>query len=183
MFTYKIDHYLSLKLLEPQDAQALFELTDKSRSHLKEWLPWLDFTTKVSDTEEFIAGTMKGYANRSSLSAAILYQGEVVGTAGFNNINWSNKTAYIGYWLGEGNQGKGIMTRVVSTLTTYAFEHYALNKVEIRAAVGNQKSRGIPERLGYIEEGTIRQAEWLYDRYVDHVIYGILADEWKEKSE
>ena len=90
MFTYKIDHDLSLKLLEPQDAQALFELTDKSRSHLKEWLPWLDFTTKVSDTEEFIAGTMKGYANRSSLSAAILYQGEVVGTAGFNNNNWSN---------------------------------------------------------------------------------------------
>lgn len=63
-------------------------------------------------------------------------------------INWSNKTAYIGYWLGEEFQGNGIMTKVAKTLTDYAFNELNLNKVEIRAAVENEKSRAIPERLG-----------------------------------
>jgi ribosomal-protein-serine acetyltransferase len=98
--------------------------------------------------------------------------------AGFNNINWSNKTAYIGYWLGEEFQGKGIITKVAKDLTNYAFNHLNLYKVEIRAAVENKKSRCIPERLGFINEGIIRQSEWLYDHYVDTVVYGILNQEW-----
>ena len=47
---------------------------------------------------------------------------------------------------------------------------------------GQRKSLAIPERLGFTKEGTIRAAEWLYDHYVDHVAYGMLASEWKENS-
>ncbi|MGV2939123.1 GNAT family N-acetyltransferase [Mesobacillus sp. LC4] len=181
MFQFKINEQLSLKLAEVNDADRVFELTEKSRDYLKEWLPWLDFTTKVEDTREFLKGTMKGYADNNSMTTVILYEGEIVGTAGFNSINWSNKTAYIGYWIGHEYQGKGIMTKVARALTEYAFDHLKLNKVEIRAAADNKKSRGIPERLGFEEEGKIRQAEWLYDHYVDHIVYGILAEEWDSK--
>lgn len=182
MFLHKIDEELSLKLIELQDAERVFELIDRSREYLREWLPWLDFSMKVEDSKEFIAGTLKGYAENKSITTLILYKGEIVGTAGFNSLNWSNKTAYIGYWLGHEYQGNGIMTRVAKALTDYAFEQLDLNKVEIRAAVENKKSRSIPERLGFVEEGTIRQAEWLYDHFVDHVVYGVLAEEWKRKS-
>jgi ribosomal-protein-serine acetyltransferase len=40
------------------------------------------------------------------------------------------------------------------------------------------KSRAIPEKLGFVQEGITRQEEWLYDHYVDHVIYGLLAKDW-----
>jgi ribosomal-protein-serine acetyltransferase len=182
MFLHKIDDELSLKLIELKDAERVFELIDCSRGYLREWLPWLDFSTKVGDTEEFIAETLKGYAENRSMTTLILYKGEIVGTAGYNSLNWSNKTACIGYWLGQEYQGKGIMTRVAKALTDYAFEHLDLNKVEIRAAVENKKSRSIPEGLGFVEEGRIRQAEWLYDHFVDHVVYGVLAEEWKAKK-
>ncbi|WP_424237639.1 GNAT family N-acetyltransferase [Bhargavaea ginsengi] len=181
MFIHKINEDLSLKLIDLRDSKSVFELTDKSREHLREWLPWLDVTTKLEDTTEFIKGSMKGFAENKSLTSVILFKGEIVGIAGYNNINWSNKTAYIGYWLGKGYQGHGIMTAVAKTLTDYAFDELGLNKVEIRAAVGNKKSRAIPERLNYVNEGCIRQAEWLYDHYVDHVVYGMLAEEWKGK--
>lgn len=107
----------------------------------------------------------------------ILFDGKIVGVAGFNSINWSNKTAYIGYWLGEEYQGKGIMIKVAKALTDYAFSHLKLNKVEIRVAVENKKNRRIPEKLGFVNEGTIRQAEWIYDHFVDHIVYGMLANE------
>lgn len=178
MFVHNIDEEVSLKLVEPSDAERIFELTDRSRSGLREWLPWLDFTTTIDDTKNFITTVLASFALGKSLNCAIVYKGKLVGIAGFNEINQAKKTAYIGYWLDENYQGKGIMTRVASALTDYALTERGLNKVEIRAAVGNEKSRAIPERLGYTEEGTIRHGEWLYDHFVDSVVYGMLQSEW-----
>jgi ribosomal-protein-serine acetyltransferase len=44
----------------------------------------------------------------------------------------------------------------------------------------NLKIRAIPERLGFELEGVQRQAEWLYDHFVGHALYGMLADDWKD---
>ena len=97
MFIHKINNDLSLKLIELRDGERVFELTNKSRGYLREWLPWLDITTKLEDTIEFIKICLKGFAENKSLNAVILFKGEIVGVAGYNNINWLNKTAYIGY--------------------------------------------------------------------------------------
>ncbi|MBT2606474.1 GNAT family N-acetyltransferase [Bacillus sp. ISL-53] len=180
MFIHKIDVELSLKLLELKDAERVFEITNQSREYLQEWLPWLDNTIKLEDTKGFINMSLKGFAENKGVNTVIMYKGQIVGVAGYNQINWSNKTAYIGYWLGEEYQGNGIMTRVAKALTDYAFIELKLDKVEIRVAEENKKSRGIPERLGFVNEGCIRQAEWLYDHYVDHIVYGMLAKDWNK---
>lgn len=181
MFIHKLNEDLSLKLIDLRDSERVFELTNQSRNYLRQWLPWLDTTTKLEHTKQFITMCLKGFAENKSITTVIMYKGEIDGVAGFNEIDWSNKIAYIGYWLGEPFQGKGIMTKVAKALTEYAFNELHLNKVEIRAAVENKKSRGIPERLDFVNEGRIRQGEWLYDHYVDHVVYGVLAEEWKNK--
>ena len=51
----------------------------------------------------------------------------------------------------------------------------------IHCAVGNRRSRAIPERLGFTQEGIARDAEWLYDHYVDLVTYSLLAPEWSKR--
>ncbi|GKU81739.1 GNAT family N-acetyltransferase [Niallia sp. NCCP-28] len=180
MFIHKINEDLSLKLVDIRDADAIFSLTNKNRKHLREWLPWLDATTRLEDTQSFIKCCLEGYAENKSMNTAIVWKKEIVGMAGFNQINWANQTTYIGYWLAEGYQGKGIMTKTAAALTDYALNELKLNKVEIRAAVENKKSRSIPERLGFIQEGIIRQGEWLYDHYVDTVVYGMLHEEWNK---
>jgi ribosomal-protein-serine acetyltransferase len=73
------------------------------------------------------------------------------------------------------------MTRSVSAVLDLAFGRYGMHRVEIRAAPGNVRSRAIPERLGFTEEGLCREVEWLYDHFVDHVVYGMLAREWTRK--
>lgn len=181
MFFREIDEDLTVTLMQIKDASELFNLTDASRVYLREWLPWVDATTTVDDSRGFIEHTLLGYENKKSMTLAIRYKGDLVGTVSFNSLDWSNKVAYIGYWLGQGYQGNGIMTRVTQMLTDYAFMELDFNRVDIRAAFENKKSRSIPERLGFVEEGQIRQAEWLYDHYVDHVVYGMLASEWKNK--
>ena len=43
------------------------------------------------------------------------------------------------------------------------------------------KSRVLTERFSFHHEGTIRDAEWLYDHYVDHAVYGLLKVEWEDR--
>jgi ribosomal-protein-serine acetyltransferase len=180
MFLYQIDENISLRTLNVGDSEELFNLTINSKDYLKEWLGWLDYTNKVEDTREFIQATLKGVIETGGYpkSAAILYQGRIAGTIGFNEINKLHKIGVMGYWLGKEFQGNGIMTKACKAFIEYGFNELALNRIEIRVAEENKKSRAIPERLGFTEEGKIRQAEWLYDHYVDHIIYGLLADEW-----
>lgn len=174
----KINDSITWRPFTAEDADELFRLTDTSRETLREWLPWVDATTKQEHSLGFIEGTLKANKEETGLTGAVIYQGKLAGAAGFNQLDWANRVGYIGYWLAPVAQGNGVMTQVCSELVDYAFDTLTLNKVDIRAADKNRKSRAIPERLGFVKEGQIRQAEWLYDHYVDHVVYGMLKDEW-----
>ena len=181
MFKYVVDNNIELTLHEVRFAEELFRLTDSCRDHLRKWLPWVDGTKSCEDTKTFIEFTMKQVASNNGFHACIWYNGEIAGVIGYHGLNWANKSTSIGYWLGEKYAGKGIMTKSCEALVNYALTDLNLNRVEIRCAEYNYKSRAIPERLGFKKEGIIREAEWLYDHYVDHVVYGMLAKEWKEK--
>ncbi|GEL77266.1 GNAT family N-acetyltransferase [Tenuibacillus multivorans] len=178
MFVHTIDEELSLRLIDNGDAEEIFQLTDNSRDHLRVWLSWVDGTKEVSDTKGFIDFSKKLYANSTGMTAVILYHGDIAGLISFNKLDWQNKIAHIGYWLAQEFTGKGIMTRAARAMTDYAFSGLNMHKAEIRAAENNAGSRAVPKRLGFVEEGRIRSAEWLYDRYVDHIVYGMLNDEW-----
>ena len=70
------------------------------------------------------------------------------------------------------------MTSASRALVDQAFNQAKLNRVEIRCAIGNERSRAIPSRLCFREEGLLRDAEWLYDHFVDHIVYAMLARDW-----
>lgn len=179
MFEHHVDDEICLRLLELRHAAALFALVDSNRHHLRRWLPWLDANVVVSDTMHFIQGTQKQFADNSGFVAGIWHCDELAGLIGHNRIDWENRVSWPGYWLAEGLQGKGIMTKSCRALVDHAFRELNLNRIDIRCAVGNSKSRAIPERLGFQQEGVIRQAEWLYDKFADHVVYGMLKSEWE----
>ena len=179
MFRYKVNEDTHLRLLEVRDADQIFALIDESRSYLREWLPFVDGTGTVQDIQDFIRSGLQKYDSNNGAELGIWYRGELAGVLGLHYINWSHRLTSLGYWIGEGFQGRGIMTNSCRALIYILFKEYELNRVEIRVAPQNLKSRAIPERLGFQNEGCRRQAEWLYDHYVDHIIYGMLAQDWK----
>lgn len=169
-----------LKPLAVEDAVDMFRLIDNNRFHLREWLPWVDDTKVVEDSVDFISLTLEQKARNQGLHFGIWYKGKLAGTLGVHRIDWANSKTEIGYWLAESFQGLGLMTSAVRTyMKEYIFGVWDLNKVEICAAWENGKSRAIPERLGFHLEGVLRQNEYLYDRFVDHAVYSLVAEEWK----
>ncbi|WP_114571273.1 GNAT family N-acetyltransferase [Exiguobacterium flavidum] len=181
MLVHKIDEEVSLRMLNQSDAEEFYNLTISSKTYLKEWLGWLDYIETVEDTAQNISARLKAFAENGGhpKSFAIIHNGEIAGTIGFNDLDKNNKIGVVGYWLGENFQGKGIMSRAFEAIIDYGFKELDLNRIEVSVATENIKSRALPERFGFTEEGKLRQAEWLHDRYVDHVVYGLLAEEWR----
>ncbi|WP_127529431.1 GNAT family N-acetyltransferase [Paenibacillus kobensis] len=178
MYRAEIDDQTYLSLLEERHSQALFDLIDSSRESIRKWLEFPDKTNTVDDTKAFIKRSLNRFANNDGYWAAIWHQGQMVGSIGFLWMDWDAKRTEIGYWLGSSFEGKGIMTKVCSTFIAHAFYDLRLRKIEIGAATQNTRSRAIPERLGFTQEGIIRNYEELHGEYMDRVIYGLLQEEW-----
>jgi len=182
MFEAQIDETLRLRTLREEDAADLFQVVDRNRTHLREWLPWLDTNTTAKDSLAFIQATLRQESANQGFTCAILLQERIAGVAGYHPIRWNNRSVDIGYWLARDAVGRGIMTKCCRRLISHAFDGYGLNRVQIPAAVSNVRSRAIPERLGFTLEGTIRDAEWLYDHFVDHALYSVLKRDWKDEQ-
>lgn len=178
MFCLTVDKKLKLCLLEERHASELFEVVDKNRTYLREWLPWVDSTTAVDDSRAFIRNALQQYANNEGFQIAIIYQSQLIGMIGYHTIDWANRSVEIGYWIAANFQGRGVMTRTCHFLVDHAFNELELNRVVIRCAVGNSKSEAIPKRLGFTREGILRQQQYLNDRFVDLIVYSMLAEEW-----
>lgn len=183
MFYYKIDDELSLKLKDYQDTKELYTLIDASRDHLKEWMTWIHKVNSEEDIREATKRNLQQFADQTGMHYLIMFKGEIAGTVGLKGFNWDVKSAEIGYWLGPDFQGKGIMTRAVNALMEYGFDYVGLDKLEVWAAEGNTRSRSIPERLGFVQEGKRRQNEILDATYHNMIIYGMLKSEWVAASE
>jgi ribosomal-protein-serine acetyltransferase len=171
---------LELRPLNLRDAKPLFALVEANRGRLRRWLPWPDANRSILDSRAYILRVRARERVGAARSFGLWWRGELVGIAGFVWIDPINRSAAIGYWLARGAEGQGLMTRAVTALLRHGFQVLHLNRIEIRAGVRNRRSRAIPERLGFRHEGTLKQAERLADRFVDHAVYGLLASEWLE---
>ena len=164
--------------LEPEDASELFVLTDANRDRLRRWLPWLDNCRDTGDTLRHILHTRSLAETGTGWALAIRRDGEIAGVVSYNTIHNASGVGTIGYWIGERWEGTGVMRTACQALVACGFRQLQLNRQVIAAATGNTRSRTLAERLGFSFEGVAREAEWLYDRYVDHANYALLRADW-----
>ena len=165
---------VELRLLEEVDAGELYALVDANREHLGGWMPWAA-DQDLARTAGFLRATRQKHERGEALEAAIVEKGRIVGCAGFPIIDPVARAGVIGYWIAGEHEGRGLVTRAVSALIDHAFGELGLHRVEIRAATDNVRSRAVPERLGFTQEGTLREAELVGEQYQDLAVYGLLA--------
>jgi ribosomal-protein-serine acetyltransferase len=178
MFTYRIDQELELVPADPRWAEELFRMTDRNRTYLREWLPWVDGTHSVDHSRAYLQNAREQHAKQEVITAGIFYRGLLCGMIDLHGISKLNRKAAIGYWIDAAHQGKGIMTRACSAMVTYGFRDLGLHRIEILAGTSNRRSRSIPERLGFQLEGIARQAQLVHGQFIDMAVYSVLAHEW-----
>ncbi len=176
--TLRVSDTVKLRQLFKDDAEELTVLIDTNRTYLREWLPWLDNSRSIQDAARFIGRSIEQAEDENGLTMGIVCNGRLAGVIGQHYIDSLNRRTEIGYWIDAAHQGRGIVTGATARLTDYAFAEQDCNRVMLHCAAGNLKSRAVAERLGFVQEGILREAEWLYDHYVDLVVYSMLKRTW-----
>lgn len=166
-----------LRPVEAADADELYALVEANRDHLVPWMPWARGQT-LDGTRVFIETARRQLEAQDGFQAALVVAGRIAGTFGYHAVDWEHRRTTIGYWIAEVDQGRGLATRATAALIDHAFGAWDLHRVEIRAATANARSRAVCARLGLVEEGVLREAELVGDRYHDLVVHSVLAPEW-----
>ncbi|MCB9229250.1 MAG: GNAT family N-acetyltransferase [Deltaproteobacteria bacterium] len=174
---------LMLVPVQPRHVQKLFALLEESRSSLESWLPWVSHIRKEQDLSQLIRYYRQKNRDTGAVTFCIFSDSLLTGVIGINQINVENHSASLGYWLGEPFRGRGIIRESCSLVITYLFTVRNLNKVIIRCADHNRKSRNVAESLGFRREAMLRAGEWVHGSFVDLWSYGLLSREWSEDQQ
>ena len=86
----------------------------------------------------------------------------------------------IGYYLAKEYWGCGIMTKAVTAIVEYGFEHLKLNRIEARSISRNYGSTRVLEKVGFSKEGTLRQHTFRAGEFFDVEVFSFLNADWQQ---
>ncbi|WNI23107.1 GNAT family protein [Streptomyces sp. ITFR-16] len=105
--------------------------------------------------------------------------GTLIGVASLWGIDTHNRSAHIGPGLLPSARGKGYGTDVVAVLCHYGFTVRGLHRLQIETLADNPAMLRAAETNGFVREGVLRSSGWVLGEFVDEVLLGLLAQEWK----
>jgi RimJ/RimL family protein N-acetyltransferase len=104
-----------------------------------------------------------------------------LGTIGIEINDQLSRVAELGFFIHPDYHGQGMGTEAAELALDYAFSQLNLHKVWARAAAFNDKSIGLMEKLGFEQEGQLRDHAFINGSHVDVVKMGLLRDEWEKQ--
>jgi RimJ/RimL family protein N-acetyltransferase len=172
---------LVLRCWEPGDAPRLKAAIDVSLDHLRPWMPWAqDKSTSLDDR----VALLRHWRGQFDLDQDFVYgvfspdESAVLGSTGLHT-GVGQGARMIGYWIHVDHIGRGYATELTAALTRVAFEIERVERVEIICAVDNARSAGVPRKLGYTLDGTLRRRENRPDGTPrDMMMWTLFADEY-----
>ena len=177
----QVNEEIQLRLFEERHIEDYFTLIERNKEYLDEWIAVEAYEGSVETLRAYVKQRLLRFVNGEGYHLGIWYRDALVGILDYR-LNWRSCSVELGYWLDEAMQGKGIATHACRTMMQHAFEEHQLHKVVISCATDNLRSCAVARRLGFVQEGILRQADRLHDRYVDMVFYGLLVDEWRARN-
>ncbi|OIJ17104.1 GNAT family N-acetyltransferase [Anaerobacillus alkalilacustris] len=173
MITDLYTERLHLRKLTIDDSSSLFKIW--SDPEVTKFMNISNFTTE-DQAKEIITYLDKLALDNKAIRFSLieLKTNEIIGSCGYNNLDFENAKAEIGYDLAKKHWGKGYASEFISTLTSYAFNSLNFNRIEARVEPDNINSIKVLQKLGYTFEGTLRQCEKSKGKFIDLNIYSKL---------
>lgn len=166
------------------DAQALQEAIAESRDHLRPWMPFADAHQTVEESRDWIIHTTAQWLLREDLTMGIwdAATNRYLGGTGLHVHSWDTSYFEIGYWIRASAEGHGYVTEAVRLLTNYTFGTLKATRLEIRCDELNVRSAAIPQRLGFVKEGCLRNDATTPDgKLRNTLIFSLIPGEWHDE--
>lgn len=129
----------------------------------------VDYIKKYNSSNDFLLGIF------------LKIDGRHIGNITLHYIDTQNKSAEIGILIGEKDcRGRGYGHEAVAILAAHAFRKLGIHKLTTGMVDGNIASQRMFEKVGFKQEGRLRESFFLNGHYYDSLRYGLLFSELKE---
>jgi RimJ/RimL family protein N-acetyltransferase len=148
-----------LRCWEPRDAPLLKEAVDSSLEHLGVWMPWTQDEPQTIDEK---VDLLRRFRSQFDAGENFIYgifpadESEVLGGTGLMPRIGANGLE-IGYWVRVSAARQGIASEASAAQTRVGFEICEADRIEIRIDPENEASLGVPRKLGFVHEATLRR--------------------------
>lgn len=135
----------------------------------------------LADAEAWLARMAKHQAAGSAVEFVIVEKqtGQCIGRCGLFDYEATDAQASVGYVLGRPYWRQGYMREALTSLISSAFDEMGLRRLEARVEAPNTASSALLRRLGFKQEGVLRQRWAAQDRAIDAEVFGLLKHEWR----
>lgn len=149
---------LLIKPRQVGEGAAIAKAVRESLDHLKPWMPFAKTEPMIEQMEEHCRKSLSEFVARTNFTLSIYDRDgkTFIGSTGLHRPNWSVPSFHLGYWIHRDFEGKGFITESTNALTRYAFEVFGARRVEIRCDGRNQRSLSVMKKLGFVQEGILR---------------------------
>ena len=168
-----------------------YDLRPLRQTDLEQVLIWrnsdriraISYTNHVISREEHQAWFERVSRDPATCHLIFQYLGRPVGLVNFMDIDRRHGTCRWGFYLGEQNLPRGSGTVMGYLALNWIFREQELRKVGGEVLSFNQASMKFFLRLGFTEDGRLRQHLLKNGEYVDVILYSLLADEWTSEKD
>ena len=160
------------------DANDIYKnIKDKE---ITKWTCSIPYPYPRNEAVRFIRRAHHGIKNRKSYDFAItlLDTGKIVGGISFRKIDWENKNAEIGYWIGKKYWGRGLATEAVKLALKFSFENLKLHRIWAYVFEENIFSIKILKKCKFKLEGKTIKSSFRYARWHNDFMYAILKSDF-----
>ncbi len=134
-------------------------------------------------TPEQVRGLLADWHDQSAYFVYAICMNEddsVVGLANLDGVNYINGNSEVGIAItAVERQGQGLAEEALRLLITYCFDEMRLHRVWARIVAANEASLRLFRKLGFREEGRLREQLRREGGYIDMIFMGLLEDEWR----
>lgn len=109
---------------------------------------------------------------------AIEAEGELVGDCSLHDIDKHNRTCDVGIAIGKPYWSKGYGQESLRLLVDYAFKNHNMHRVGLEVLADEPRAVTCYRKVGFVEEGRLRQRDWANGEYHDVLVMSILDEEW-----
>ncbi|RST77214.1 N-acetyltransferase [Siminovitchia acidinfaciens] len=169
---------LHLKEVRHTDAKDLHEFL--SDGEVRKYIGIPPYT-KMEETYKEIEWYDKIFNTKTGIRWGIALKDDptIIGSCGFLNISQSNFRAEIGYELHRSYWRQGIVSEALEAVIKYGFEEMKLNRSEALIEPENVASVKLVERLGFLQEGLLREYEYGAGKFDDLYMYSLLLKDYE----
>jgi RimJ/RimL family protein N-acetyltransferase len=129
---------------------------------------WVEFHRAAKDEALFVIADTKDRA---------------IGHVGLYKIDHRVRAAEFGILIGDRSTwGKGLGRACARFAIEYGFDELNLRRIYIEVLATNERSIKLCRSLGFVDEGRLRQAQWQHGNYVDVILMGLLAEEYRRDA-